>query len=126
MKKLKTGHLLITAFVLVISLLLISSYLKENNISNLNKNGIETIAKITEIEINNYRANEMDGSTVENTIFTFHFTANGENIKSVRTIKKKDFSKFFNRELSVNDTISILYDASNPKNNKVKELENLK
>jgi hypothetical protein len=126
MKKIKTGHILITAFVLIVSLLLISSYIKESNTSNLNENGIETIAKITEIEVNDYRANEMDGSSVENYIFTFSFMVNGENIKSIRTIKKKEFSKFFTKKLFVNDTIIVLYDADNPKNNKIKELEKLK
>ena len=51
--------------------------------------------------------------------------ANGENIKSIRTIDKKDYSKYFDRKLYVNDTISILYDASNPNNNKVKDLKTI-
>ena len=123
MKKIKTSHILITVFLLVVSLLFISNYLKEDNISNLNKNGIETVAKITKIEVNDYRANEMDGTSIENYIFTLSFLANGENIKSIRTIEKKNFSKYFNRKLNVNDTISILYDPTNPKNNKVKELK---
>tara|TARA_B110000091_G_C13702250_1_gene426825 strand:- start:530 stop:910 length:381 start_codon:yes stop_codon:yes gene_type:complete len=126
MKKIKTSHLLITTFVLVIGLLLVSSYLKESNTSNLNKNGIETFAKITKIEVNDYRANEMDWSTVENSIITFSFIINGKTIKSVRTIKKSEFKQFFNKKITVNDTISILYEAENPKNNKVKELDNLK
>ncbi len=123
MKKIKPAQLLITAFILVVSLLFISNYLNKNNDSNLNKNGIETIANISKIEVNNYRANEMDGSKIENYVFTFNFMANGETIKSIRTIEKKEFSKYFKKELSVNDKISILYDPENPKNNKVKELE---
>jgi len=126
MKKLKTSHLLIATFLLVISLLFIGTYLKEANANNLKENGIETTAVVSNIDVNNYRANEMDGSKIENYIFTFKFTANGENIKSIRTIEKKEFSKFFNKELSVNDKISIVYDPENPKNNKIKELKNLK
>ena len=125
MKKIKTSHILITVFLLVVSLLFISNYLKEDNISNLNKNGIETVAKITKIEVNDYRANEMDGTSIENYVFTLSFMANGENIKSIRTIDKKDYSKYFDRKLYVNDTISILYDASNPNNNKVKDLKTI-
>ena len=64
----------------------------------------------------------MDGSSIENYILTFSFLADKENIKSVRTIEKKNYSNYFDRKLYVNDTISILYDATNPKNNKVKEL----
>ncbi|MEE9407096.1 MAG: hypothetical protein V3V28_03365 [Polaribacter sp.] len=122
MKKLKTSHILITAFIVIVSLLFISTYLKDNNVSNLKENGIVTLAIISKIDANNYRANEMDGSKIENYIFTFNFSVNEEKIKSIRTVEKKNFSKFFSKELFVNDTISILYDPSNPRNNKIKEL----
>lgn len=125
MKKIKTSHILIGTFLLLVSLLFISNYLNENNTSNLNENGIEAIAKITKIEVNDYRANEMDGSSIENYIFTYNFLADGKKIKSIRTIEKKNYSKFFDRKLYVNDTIPILYDPSNPKNNKVKELNSI-
>ena len=124
MKKIKTSHLLITAFLLIVSLLFISNYLNNKNNDNLNENGVETLAIVSEIDVNNYKANEMDGTTVENYILTFNFSANGENIKSVRTIEKKEFAKFFNKKIVVNDKISILYDPENPKNNKIKELIN--
>lgn len=124
MKKVKTSHIIITAFLLIISLLIISSYINKNNNDNLNENGIETLAIVSKIDVNNYKANEMDGTTVENYIFTYNFSVNGENIKSVRTVEKKEFSKFFNTKIMVNDKISILYDPENPKNNKIKELIN--
>ena len=79
------------------------------------------MAQITKIDVNNYRMNEMDGTMVENYILTLNFSFNGKSIKSVRTIEKKTYAKYFTKTLQVNDSISILYDPSNPKNNKIKE-----
>lgn len=122
MKKLKAGHYLVFTFVLLIGLLITTHYLNNSNEENLSKNGIEAIAIITDIDVNNYKANELEGRFIENYILTFHFSADGEKIKSVRTIEKKDYKKYFDRTLQVNDSIFILYDSSNPKNNKIKEL----
>ena len=121
MKKIKTGYFLVGAFVLLIGLLFVSNYLNDNNDAELIENGVETMAKITKIDVNNYRMNEMDGTTVENYILTLNFSVDGKTIKSVRTIEKKVYQKFFDKALYVNDSISILYDPSNPKNNKIKE-----
>lgn len=121
MKKIKTGYFLVGAFVLLIGLLFVSNYLNDNNDAELIENGIEAKAKITKIDVNNYRMNEMDGTTVENYILTLNFSVDGKTIKSVRTIEKKVYQKFFDKALYVNDSISILYDPSNPKNNKIKE-----
>lgn len=121
MKKIKTGYLLVGAFLLLVGLLFASNYLNDNNDASLNENGIETMAQITKIDVNNYRMNEMDGTTVENYILTLNFSVNGETIKSIRTVEKKTYAKFFKKKLYVNDSISILYDPSNPKNNKIKE-----
>jgi len=89
--------------------------LKYTNETHLNENGIETFAKITKIDVNNYRANEMDGTFVENYVLTFQFLVNEETIESIRTIKKKDYDAFFKRTLFVNDSVKILYDAIEPK-----------
>ncbi|MBL4605452.1 MAG: hypothetical protein JKY02_07300 [Flavobacteriaceae bacterium] len=122
MKKIKTGYLLVGTFLVLVVLLFVSNYLNDTNEAVLTENGIETMAKITKIDVNNYRMNEMDGTTVENYILTLNFLVDGKTIKSIRTIEKKTYAKFFNKALHVNDSISILYDPSNPKNNKIKEL----
>lgn len=122
MKKIKPGYLILGTFVLLVGLLFASNYLKDNNEAALVENGIETIATISKIDVNNYKANEMEGTFVENYVLTFDFSVDGKNIKSIRTIEKKDYDKFFDRALYVNDTIPVLYDAENPKNNKIKEL----
>lgn len=122
MQKLKTGHYLIIAFVVLIALLIGSNYVNKSNDKHLNQNGIETLAIITDIDVNNYKANEMEGKFVENYVLTFNFTAEGKELTSIRTIEKKVYGNYFDRTLKVSDTIAILYDASNPKNNKIKEL----
>lgn len=121
MKKLKTGYLIVAAFILLVGLLYTTNYINDTNDAILTKNGIETMAQITKIDVNNYRMNEMDGTMVENYILTLNFSVNGKSIKSVRTIEKKTYAKYFTKTLQVNDSISILYDPSNPKNNKIKE-----
>tara|TARA_R110002073_G_scaffold145532_3_gene297670 strand:+ start:1817 stop:2200 length:384 start_codon:yes stop_codon:yes gene_type:complete len=122
MKKLKPGHYIGFAFILLIGLLIGSNFLNKNNEKELIADGIETTAIITKIDVNNYKANEMEGTYVENYMLTFNFSVDGKNIKSIRTVGKKEYDKYFKRALYVNDTISILYDSSNPKNNQIKEL----
>jgi hypothetical protein len=122
MKKLKTGHYLIGAFVLLVGLLIAMNYINNQQENQLKENGVATVAVITDIDVNNYKANELEGKYIENYVFTFEFSVDGETVKSVRTVEKKDFQRFFNSSLSVNDKIDILYDPSNPKNNTIKEL----
>ena len=122
MKKLKTGHYLIGVFVLLIGLLITMNLLNNSQEQHLQQNGIEALATVTSINVNNYKANELEGKYVENYILTFEFSAEGKSIKSVRTIEKKDFKKYFDKAIVVNDQINILYDSSNPKNNTIKEL----
>ncbi len=122
MKKIKTGYLLVGTFVLLIGLLFTTNYLNKSNEAELLKNGIETSATITKLDVNSYKANEMEGTFVENYVFTLEFSVDGKKFKSVRTIEKKDYANFFDRSLKVHDVIPILYDAENPKNNRIKEL----
>ena len=122
MKKLKAGHYILIAFIFLIGLLIGSNYINKSNEERLTKNGIETIATITDIDVNNYKANELEGKFVENYVLTFQFDIDGKKVKSIRTLEKKDYARFFDRTLNVNDQISILYDPEDPKNNKLKAL----
>ena len=122
MKKLKAGHYILIAFIFLIGLLIGSNYINKSNEERLTKNGIETIATITDIDVNNYKANELEGKFVENYVLTFQFDIDGKKVKSIRTLEKKDYARFFDRTLNVNDQISILYDPQDPKNNKLKAL----
>ena len=73
MKKLKTGHYLLGVFALLIGLLIAMNVLNSNQEKQLQQNGIEAIATITDIDVNNYKANELEGRYIENYILTFQF-----------------------------------------------------
>lgn len=123
MKKLKAGHYILIAFLLLIGLLIGSNYVNNQNEHHLNENGIEVMATILDIDVNNYKANELEGKFIENYILTFRFSDNnGKVITSVKTIDKKDYGSYFDRTLHIDDQIPILYDVSNPTNSIFKKL----
>ena len=116
MKKLKTGHYLLGAFTLLVGLLIVMNVLNDKKQEYMEQHGVEALATITDIDVNNYKANELEGRYVENYIFTFQFSdRKGNVITTVKTIEKKDFKSYFDRTLYVNDQISILYDIDDPK-----------
>ena len=116
MKKLKTGHYLLGAFILLVGLLIVMNVLNDKKQEYMEQHGVEALATITDIDVNNYKANELEGRYVENYIFTFQFSdRKGNVITTVKTIEKKDFKSYFDRTLYVNDQISILYDIDDPK-----------
>ena len=115
MKKLKTGHYLLGAFILLVGLLIVMNVLNDKKQEYMEQHGVEALATITDIDVNNYKANELEGRYVENYIFTFQFSdRKGNVITTVKTIEKKDFKTYFDRTLYVNDQISILYDIDDP------------
>ena len=115
MKKLKTGHYLLGAFILLVGLLIVMNVLNDKKQEYMEQHGVEALATITDIDVNNYKANELEGRYVENYIFTFQFSdRKGNVITTVKTIEKKDFKSYFDRTLYVNDQISILYDIDDP------------
>ena len=116
MKKLKTGHYLLGAFILLVGLLIVMNVLNDKKEEYMEQHGVEALATITDIDVNNYKANELEGRYVENYIFNFQFfDRKGNVITTVKTIEKKDFKTYFDRTLYVNDQISILYDIDDPK-----------
>ena len=116
MKKLKAGHYLLGAFILLVGLLIVMNVLNDKKQEYMEQHGVEALATITDIDVNNYKANELEGRYVENYIFTFQFSdRKGNVITTVKTIEKKDFKSYFDRTLYVNDQISILYDIDDPK-----------
>lgn len=116
MKKLKTGHYLLGAFILLVGLLIVMNVLNDKKQEYMEQHGVEALATITDIDVNNYKANELEGRYVENYIFTFQFSDRKGNVMTtVKTIEKKDFKTYFDRTLYVNDQISILYDIDDPK-----------
>lgn len=116
MKKLKTGHYLLGAFILLVGLLIVMNVLNDKKQEYMEQHGVEALATITDIDVNNYKANELEGRYVENYIFTFQFSDRKGNVMTtVKTIEKKDFKSYFDRTLYVNDQISILYDIDDPK-----------
>ena len=116
MKKLKTGHYLLGAFILLVGLLIVMNVLNDKKQEYMEQHGVEALATITDIDVNNYKANELEGRYVENYIFTFQFSDRKGNVMTtVKTIEKKDFKTYFDRALYVNDQISILYDIDDPK-----------
>ena len=122
MKKLKTGQYLVVVFAVLIGLLIAMNFLNNSQEKYLLENGVNAVAVITDIDVNNYKANELEGKFIENYVFTFQFSVDGKAVKSVRTVEKKAFKKYFDKPVVVNDQINILYDPSNPKNNTIKEL----
>ena len=116
MKKLKTGHYLLGAFILLVGLLIVMNVLNDKKQEYMEQHDVEALATITDIDVNNYKANELEGRYVENYIFTFQFSDRKGNVMTtVKTIEKKDFKTYFDRALYVNDQISILYDIDDPK-----------
>ena len=123
MKKIKTGYYLIGAFVVLIGLLIAMNIINDNQERYLQENGIEVLATITDIDVNNYKANELEGTYVENYILTFQFSdSDGKVVTNVRTVEKKDFKLYFDKTLNVNDQIKIVYDESDSSKNTFKEL----
>lgn len=111
MKKLRTGHYLLGAFILLVGLLIVMNVLNDKKQEYMEQYGVESLATITDIDVNNYKADELEGRYVENYIFTFQFSdQKGNMITTVGTIEKKDFKAYFDQTLYVNDQISILYD----------------
>ena len=64
MKKIKTGYYLIGAFVVLIGLLIAMNILNDHQERYLQENGIEVLATITDIDVNNYKANELEGKLI--------------------------------------------------------------
>ena len=90
MKKLKTGHYLLGAFILLVGLLIVMNVLNDKKQEYMEQHGVEALATITDIDVNNYKANELEGRYVENYIFTFQFSdRKGNVITTVSPLKKR-------------------------------------
>jgi len=113
-------------FYLLLALSLLFTILfifKKYNNSVLENNGIETKAIVESIVKNNYRASDMDGKWVHTYLIKYRFgTKMNNEISGYYEIQRSDYEKYFEKELKVNDTISIIYLPDQPKKNKIKKL----
>jgi hypothetical protein len=85
----------------------------------LNKNGILTKAKITNIIKSDNFENRITTYT-EYYIIEYEFITQEKKIKSIYEITEYDFESYFKKKPNVNDSIDILYKAKKPKINKIK------
>ena len=86
----------------------------------LNKNGILTKAKITNIIKTDNFENRITTYTESYIIEYAFITKENKKIKSIYEITEYDFESYFKKKPNVNDSIDILYKAKKPEINKIK------
>ncbi len=115
----KVRVLVIVIIGALICILTVSIYLYFQKSNDLKTNGERTYAIVTGIKRNGYRANDMDGTTVNNYLISFEFHVGQKKIIGFQSIEKKEYLDYFNEEIKVADTIYIQYSIVNPHNNKI-------
>tara|TARA_R110002020_G_C15869059_1_gene737923 strand:- start:184 stop:567 length:384 start_codon:yes stop_codon:yes gene_type:complete len=88
---------------------------------NLDNNGIKTSAIITNIQRNNYRMNDMDGTWVRNRFITYQFQSVNGLITGTYEVRDDEFLKYFHGPIKTGDSLKIKYDPKNPSNSKISE-----
>ena len=116
-KKARTLGIVIIGILTCI--LTVLAYLYFQKLNELEINGERTYATVIGIKRNGYRANDMDGTTVNNYLISFEFFDGEKKNIGFQSIEKKDYSDYFNNEIKVTDTIPILYSTVNPDNNRI-------
>lgn len=95
---------------------------KYNN-SILDNKGIETTAIVEHITLNDYRSNDMDGKWVYTYVIKYSFlTEDNNQISSYYEIQGKEYKRYFEKKIKINDTISIIYLPEKPEKNKIKRI----
>lgn len=106
--------------LLLLSISIASFYIYSNYKNKyLIDNGKTTKAIVINIIHNNYRANDIDISNVENFLIEYEFTIDKKRINSIGEVKGKEYKMYFKNPLKLNDTIRILYNPNNPNENKI-------
>ena len=105
--------------LIIIAALAIFGNFTLSKFDQLEKNGEITSGKITGIKRNAYRVNDFDGTRINNYLIQYEFRVNGEIIQGIKTLEKRDYDEYFDSEINVNDTLKIVYDSGNPKNNRI-------
>ena len=120
----KKSRKMILYLLLALPIIFTSLFIfKKNNNSVLENRGIETKAIVESIVLNNYRANDMDGKWVNTYLIKYRFGGKMNNqINGYYEVQGSDYKKYFEKELKVNDTISIIYLPDQPQKNKIKKL----
>ena len=116
-KKARISGIVIIGVLICILTVLAYLYFQKSN--ELEINGERTYATVTGIKRNGYRANDMDGTTVNNYMISFEFFDGEKKNIGFQAIEKKNYSDYFNNEIKVTDTILILYSTVNSDNNRI-------
>ena len=110
-------------FGLIFIILVLSTFfiIHTNKTKLLGKRGVKTKAVIRDYVHNAYVTNELGGTSVNDYLIKYEFKVKNETITGFYNILKADYPKFFDSKIQVNDTIIVIYDPDNPKNNKILE-----
>lgn len=108
-------RIIILSSFLILSLLIYSNY-KSNHLKN---NGVITSGIVKSIRHNAYRMNDMDGTHVNNYKIEYEFISSDGVIRSVYEVRTEIYEHYFDRFIKENDTIKILYNPENPKENEI-------
>ncbi|WP_149304962.1 hypothetical protein [Pareuzebyella sediminis] len=99
--------------------LIVFGYFTLSKTDRLEKNGEVAKGIVIGLKRNSYKVNDFDGTRVNNYLISFEFFVGGEAIRGVEILEKRDYKQYFHHEIKVNDSLRILYDPRNPKNNRI-------
>ncbi|NQY30625.1 MAG: hypothetical protein HRT69_14280 [Flavobacteriaceae bacterium] len=85
----------------------------------IEKNGVETKAKIDLVKRNSYRANDMDPQWIENYLIWYTFKTKKKTIRGYQQILLEDYHSYFDYEIKNLDSINIMYNSKSPNENKI-------
>ncbi len=108
-------RIIILVSFLILSLLIYSNY-KSNYLKN---NGVITNGIVKRVYHNTYRMNDMDGTRVDNYKIEYEFISSDGMIKNIYEIRADIYEDYFENLVKENDTIRILYNLENPRENEI-------
>ena len=105
--------------LLLLTLFVVFGHFTLSKTNGLEKNGEVAIGIITGLKRNSYRVNDFDGTRVNNYLIQYEFEVKGETINSIKILEKRDYEYYFDYEIKVLDSLQIIFDPTNPKNNRI-------
>jgi len=109
--------------VLIFVIVGVAGYLNQNISANIENNWNKTSAVVADIKLRYNKVNDMDGTTILNYTIFYSFTSGERIYNGKQIVDKYYYDTYFSEKLKVNDTIVILYNQANPKQNKIKQID---